>query len=605
MSNAISIKSRYPGVKPFTTEESSLFFGREEDAEKLYSLIFVKQAVVLYGKSGYGKSSLFNAAITPKLKADGSWELFNVRFNYYNGKSDQDSINPVETMQNRLKESIPENFKSPLDLLIPNENSFWYYLKTLQFLNKQNKFIIFFDQFEELFTYSTEEVEQFSELMSQLLYSKIPRQFRKKMMELEEQGLISEELHDFLEKELEVKVVFAIRSDRLAQMNALTDRHPGILQNCYELQALSRSQAEKAITLPAALPSEQGFATPPFTYTKEALTKILDSITNALDGKTETSTLQIVCRYVEDDLVHEQHHTTITGELLGDITEIFKHYYEGILNRLTPEEKQKSQRLIEDELIDSGRRNPLTASYIQKKFEINEDLLQRLERTSLLRKERDASGRILYEVSHDTLVEAIEKVAKGRRSIEEGIKRAALEEKLKEEKKRADQLDGLNKTIKKKSKRANVFTAVAVVAMLVSWLFYVDANNEKRKNIVEKIKANKATDAALIARAQSELSKRKAIVALCKTDFLEIVALDNKATKLMSYNEYAAAQTFISLALAKYREKLNLITGDSIFLFEKLEINEAESFHPEWKKILMEKYKNIVADSIKCASRLK
>ena len=40
--------------------------------------------------------------------------------------------------------------------------------------------------------------------------------------------------------------------------------------------------------------------TPSFEFTADAVEKILDSIGNKQDGKIETSTLQIVCRYVED-----------------------------------------------------------------------------------------------------------------------------------------------------------------------------------------------------------------------------------------------------------------------------------------------------------------
>ncbi len=597
-------KSRYPGVKPFSVEDSNLFFGREEDVEKLFSLIFVKQTVVLYGKSGYGKSSLFNAGITPKLNADASWNLFNIRFNYFSDKNEQDSINPVETIRTRLQQDLKPGFVSPLDALIPNENSFWYWLKTLQFQNKINKFILFFDQFEELFTYPQKEVDEFSELLSQLLYNKIPVQFRKKMMELDNAGTLSEELHDFLYDLPEIKVVFAIRSDRLAQMNALTGKHPTILQNCYELDALTRSQAASAIIGPASLPQADDYDTPTFTYTEDAIEKILDSVTNTLDKKTETSTLQIVCRYVEDDLVHEQHHTQISSEILGDITEIFKHYYEGILNRLTPDEKSQTQRLIEDELIDSGRRNPLTVSYINSKFGISEELLQRLERTSLLRKERDASGRILYEVSHDTLVEAIEKVARGRRLIEEQKKREELEQKVRDEQKRAEMLIDLNRKIVAKSRRANIFTVVAILAALVACVFIVKARIDRRNAISSKTEAEEARKKAIKAQLFSEASKRNAIISLCVADYAEITGLTNKARQFKDYGEYGLAMKLLKKAAARYRDKLNYMANNPEFLFTEKEILLTKKDTVLARHNLRKLYAEIERDSIICTSQM-
>ena len=44
--------SRYPGVKPFETEEQHIFFGRTNDIQNLYDLVGVEKTVLLYSKSG-------------------------------------------------------------------------------------------------------------------------------------------------------------------------------------------------------------------------------------------------------------------------------------------------------------------------------------------------------------------------------------------------------------------------------------------------------------------------------------------------------------------------------------------------------------------------
>ena len=61
---------RYPGVKPFETSERALFFGRDRDIEDLLDLIWLEKLVVLFGKSGYGKSSLINAGILPEISEE-------------------------------------------------------------------------------------------------------------------------------------------------------------------------------------------------------------------------------------------------------------------------------------------------------------------------------------------------------------------------------------------------------------------------------------------------------------------------------------------------------------------------------------------------------
>jgi len=309
-------RNRYPGVKPFTSDERELFFGREKDTEDLYSLLFIKQTIVLYGKSGYGKSSLLNAGIIPKLKEEGEWNCFSIRFNNFSERDAKENLSPMENIKLRLKMGLDKNATALLDTVLPGEDSFWYWVKAHQSVNSKCQFIFFFDQFEELFTYPKAKIEEFSEQVSQLLYNTVPVKFRKRLAEMDEKGEVSDSLHDYLYEKPEVKVVFSVRSDRLSLLNMLTDRHPTILQNCYELDSLSRAQAEQAIINPARAPQSQGFLTPPFDFTPDAVKKILDGIGNVQDGKIETATLQIVCRYVEDELVEGKHYTLITGELL-------------------------------------------------------------------------------------------------------------------------------------------------------------------------------------------------------------------------------------------------------------------------------------------------
>ena len=61
-------KYRYPGLKPFSAEEKHIFFGREQDIDQLSKLIRIESPIVLYGKSGLGKSSLLSAGVIPQLE---------------------------------------------------------------------------------------------------------------------------------------------------------------------------------------------------------------------------------------------------------------------------------------------------------------------------------------------------------------------------------------------------------------------------------------------------------------------------------------------------------------------------------------------------------
>lgn len=57
----------YPGLRPFSTAESSLFFGREEQCDELLSRLATRKLVAVVGSSGGGKSSLVQAGLLPVL----------------------------------------------------------------------------------------------------------------------------------------------------------------------------------------------------------------------------------------------------------------------------------------------------------------------------------------------------------------------------------------------------------------------------------------------------------------------------------------------------------------------------------------------------------
>jgi len=60
---------RYPGATPFRGDQAKIFYGRDRDIEKMLTLIQVEKKVLLYSKSGLGKTSLLEAGIIPKLPA--------------------------------------------------------------------------------------------------------------------------------------------------------------------------------------------------------------------------------------------------------------------------------------------------------------------------------------------------------------------------------------------------------------------------------------------------------------------------------------------------------------------------------------------------------
>ena len=66
-----STQNPYIGPRPYERSDSARFFGRDQEARALFSLIVANRVVVLYAQSGAGKTSLLNAQVTPLLEAEG------------------------------------------------------------------------------------------------------------------------------------------------------------------------------------------------------------------------------------------------------------------------------------------------------------------------------------------------------------------------------------------------------------------------------------------------------------------------------------------------------------------------------------------------------
>jgi hypothetical protein len=165
-------QSRYPGAKPFETTQQHIFFGRTEDTLRLHRLIKLEPLVVLYAKSGMGKSSLLNAGIIPAVMKEGDYHPLSIRFQAWTeGKADAPAF-----IARRLI-APTGSAQTFLDTLITDEPSLWHDLKEAQIEGKK-KFLLIFDQFEELFTYPPEAIKAFKEDLAEVLYAKIPQRFR-------------------------------------------------------------------------------------------------------------------------------------------------------------------------------------------------------------------------------------------------------------------------------------------------------------------------------------------------------------------------------------------------------------------------------------------
>src|ERR1043165_6114410 len=58
----------FPGLRPFRPDEAPLFFGRDDEIEKLLSRLSERRFLAVVGTSGSGKSSLVRAGLIPMIE---------------------------------------------------------------------------------------------------------------------------------------------------------------------------------------------------------------------------------------------------------------------------------------------------------------------------------------------------------------------------------------------------------------------------------------------------------------------------------------------------------------------------------------------------------
>ena len=90
----------FPGLRPYRSSESNIFFGREREVEDSLSILQQYKLVTITGDNGSGKTSLIDAGLIPKIQKGFSgqqgkeWSICKFR----------PGISPIENLSNSLSE---------------------------------------------------------------------------------------------------------------------------------------------------------------------------------------------------------------------------------------------------------------------------------------------------------------------------------------------------------------------------------------------------------------------------------------------------------------------------------------------------------------------
>jgi type I restriction-modification system DNA methylase subunit/DNA replication protein DnaC len=380
--------SPYPGPVSFNQSQQNIFFGREVAIRKLVSLIRSQSIILLYGKSGTGKTSLLNAGIIPALKiaSDPNAELLGViRFQ---GKPAM--LTYIDSLLQQLN-SLTGNKHSSTTLLK------WFEVNQTQSEELQHRVLIF-DQFEEFFTVSPEAWEEREQFFDQL--DELIRQHRN------------------------VRVLLVIREDFLGDLFRYASRLSTGIDVRFQLLMLKSDEARQAIERPVEYSTDSRIR-----YAPEATDAIITALRTEQarsDESSESKTyitefvspllLQLVCSDLWEQLPPQI--TTITQEDVQrvDVNTTVTNFYRSRVEQIASEHKLQASDLyswFEKELIFGEKRIPV---FVREDLvgSLPIELVRAIENEHLISRETYSAGADFYELAHDRFVWAVQQVANER-----------------------------------------------------------------------------------------------------------------------------------------------------------------------------------------------
>jgi hypothetical protein len=405
--------TRYPGAQPFSDDEISrkTFFGRKRESPDLANKILANRLVVVYAKSGVGKTSLLSAGVAQLLRNEKCLPL----------------VVRVNDVQHGPFTSILEGIRTAADRqsveYAPGSHaSLWHFFKTAEFWGEGDVLltpVLILDQFEELFTLQSAEARAaFLSDLGFLVRGVPPSTTSQTDVDTTKSGDLDPVLTDTPPP---LRIVLSLREDYLGSLEEAADRIPQILDHRFRLTPLSVEAAVEALTGPAEV-DDNILQSNPFTYAPEAVTAIINHLSRRVAQQTnyavryiEPFQLQLICQRIERIAVERQQSTgsalTITlGDIGGEaaLRMTLQDFYNQEIHGLSsPRQRRAVHRLCEEYLISpEGRRLSVEEHEIHRQLKLSGEILGKLVDRRLLRSDQRADS-TYYELSHDTLVEPV------------------------------------------------------------------------------------------------------------------------------------------------------------------------------------------------------
>jgi TonB family protein len=386
----------YRGIQPFRFIDQQIFAAREEETWELWSNMTLYRAVLLYGDSGTGKSSLINAGLLPKAIPE-NFVVDRLRVQPTAGRE----IKVERIRSDEIDGYLPSSF-APTDGPHHDES---VELSLEEFRTRLEKFrlakhrpqsnelfhandgaprpLLIFDQFEEFVTLFEEAQRSDGTGDDNHGRANVPRIQQKILHELV--SLIQDDT-------LPVKLVFSFREDYLAKLSLLFDHCPQLLDQAQRLLPPKVEALPKIIRVPFEDPELRShFLKHDGETGSELSDELAEHIATELGRRTEGDTvnlteLQIVCQR----LWQSSNPETLFRE--KGIQGLLKDYGAEVFRQLPRELREPAVALLSRMLTASNTRNIVSEN----------DLIDRTSQEEEI--DRDRLRKALHQLSSGQIV---------------------------------------------------------------------------------------------------------------------------------------------------------------------------------------------------------
>ena len=385
-------RNPYVGARPFETEDKAFFFGRDEEARQLTSLVIAHRIVLFYAPSGAGKTSILKARVIPDIEERRRVHVLPVaraggdlpRAPHGSGIANIYVFNILVSVAGKEARPAELTRLGLADGLRP-------YLERSQDEERARPRLLILDQFEELFTSHPDRVADRADFFLQL-----------------QQCLV---------KYPHLSLLISMREDYIANLDFYSAQVPDRLRTRFRMELLGQQGALAAVKEPAreaGCPFGQDVAQtlvdnlrrlqPGGSRGEEAAVAV------ALGDYVEPVHLQIVCRQLWANLPPEREMIQFEDvQSFGDVDQALRGFYEDALKKVFEKVAVGQRRVrlwFDRSLITPARTRGLVYRGDSETTGLPNEAAQVLYDEYVIRPITRGND-TWYELAHDRLVEPI------------------------------------------------------------------------------------------------------------------------------------------------------------------------------------------------------